>query len=415
MERVPDLLSPASSTLGIAVLPVIALAGALLAAVAMGSLLVAWLRKPTEQGFGTTDPMTAGIVPVAFVSGEASARWLAATVLQLAVDGTLAIHDRREPGDEAQDAARRIRLLVASTEPSAVSLATEPGDPEDGTLAAMLAPGQTGPTTRPRPGATVDLDRVVTGNAMLRSMTQRRFHDAAELYREPRPSARFRLATLGSVMGLVLGALSLTIREATSDSVAWSAIGIAAAAGALRVLLPRFIPLNGAGLVLRARANDLRRDVAEVEVETVAAGERMLPWAILFGEPSVVDAVGRRGEEAGTAPSWYRSTVPFTAERFGSCLALVTAQLSQPIRVGGRSFARGDDSRFGVPLLYDTRGWGGGYLAGGDGGAGWGAATAYDGGFGDGGGGGFDGGGGGFDGGGFGGFDGGGGGGDGGG
>ena len=101
------------------------------------------------------------------------------------------------------------------------------------------------------------------------------------------------------------------------------------------------------------------------------------------------------------APAWYRSAEPFSAQRLASCIALISAQLSQPIRVGGGVLQRNEDSRFGVPLTGDTRWWwAGGYFAS-DGGAG--IAGYGDGVFGDGGGlggGGFDGGGGGFDGGG---------------
>ena len=76
----------------------------------------------------------------------------------------------------------------------------------------------------------------------------------------------------------------------------------------------------------------------------------------------------------------------------------MTTELSQPIRVGPKAPWMGDDNRFGVPVIGDTRGWGGGYFVG-DGGSGS-AGFGGGGGYGDGGGG-FDGGsGGGFDGGG---------------
>src|SRR5215207_818223 len=92
-----SLAASGSGGLGTALLPLIALAASLTAAIAVGSLIVAWLRKP-EAGstFAATDPRTAGLLSVGFVSGSASARWLPATVMQLACDGVIAIQDRRE-------------------------------------------------------------------------------------------------------------------------------------------------------------------------------------------------------------------------------------------------------------------------------------------------------------------------------
>ena len=101
----------------------------------------------------------------------------------------------------------------------------------------------------------------------------------------------------------------------------------------------------------------------------------------------MIRLVAEVAEGSGVVPAWYRSPGQFSADRLVSCIALVAAELSQPIRVGGRALQRGDDSRFGVPLVGDTRGWGGGYLAG-DGGAGAGYGGGGFGG-GDGGGGGF--------------------------
>ena len=109
----------AGGGLGTALLPLIALAGSLTAAVAVGSLIVAWLRKP-EEGitYASTDPKTAGLLPVAFVSGIASTRWLPATVMQLAGDGVIAIHDRRGVGDgEDGPSARSPSRVTPRTAP----------------------------------------------------------------------------------------------------------------------------------------------------------------------------------------------------------------------------------------------------------------------------------------------------------
>ena len=88
--------SASGGSLGTALLPLLALAGALTAAICVGSLIVQWLRKPEGvTSLAVTDPETAGLLSVGFVSGGASARWLPATVMLLADSGVIAIRDAR--------------------------------------------------------------------------------------------------------------------------------------------------------------------------------------------------------------------------------------------------------------------------------------------------------------------------------
>jgi hypothetical protein len=390
----------ADGTLAAALLPVFALAGSLTAAIAVGSLIVAWLRKPEDGiAYASTDPKTAGLLPVGFVSGIASKRWLPATVMQLAGEGVIAIHDQRGVGDE-EGHARDIRLVVTTDNSMAVGAGAEPGDTEYGAVRAVLAPGLAGESSSTLArGSSVDVDRVVKQNELLVSVTRNGFREAAEWYREPRPAGRFRAASVGGVLGVALGFISLGLGDDAGNSIAWSAIGIGAVALGLRILLPRWIPLNAAGLQLRERAIRFREDIASADVPSTAIGEPLLPWAVLLDEASVIRRVAEVAERSGVVPAWYRSTAPFSADRLVSCIVVVTAELSQPIRVGGRALQRGEESRFGVPLVGDTRWWwGAGYLAGD-----WGGGVGYgggviggDGGFADGGGGfgGFDGGGG---------------------
>ena len=394
----------AADGLGVALLPLFALAGSLTAAIAVGTLIVAWLRKPeADSAFGVTDPKTAGLLSVGFVSGSASARWLPATVMQLACDGVIAIVDRRENLDGTAAGAAGIRLVLHGDVPVAVAAGAESGGAEDSIVVAILAPGLVEGSRFVLHGSSVDVDRVVNRNPSLLALTRDRFVAAAAWYREPRPARPFRAATIGGVLGVVLGLLSTAVGEEYSNSIAWSAVVIGAVALGLRVLLPRWIPLNAAGLQLRQQANDLREAITATDVPGAAAGQEVLPWAVLFDEPSVVRRFAEAAERSGVAPAWYRSSAPFSAERLASCIATVAAELSQPIRVGGRPLGRGHDSRFGVPMIGDSRLWGVGYFAA-DGGAGAGSAGYGDGwGFGDGGGGGggsggFDGGGGGGDG-----------------
>jgi uncharacterized membrane protein YgcG len=392
----------ASTSLGADLLPLLALAGSLTAAVAVGSLIVSWLRKPDAEAIvADTDPMTAGLLPVGFVSGTASRRWLPATVLQLAGEGVLGIADRRDAGDAAH--ARDIRLVFDGAVPS-VRWDDDRDRTATGVAVALRDPAAAGGSYLTRP-ASIDIDRVVRHNDALAAVTGEGFRDAAEKYRERRPTARLRAATAGGVLGVVLGPFALLIGSAASNSISWSAVGIGALALLVRAMLPRWIPLNAAGMRLRERTSNLRESLASTPITSTADGAHALPWAVLLDEASAIRAVAEQAERAGVAPPWYRSSVPFSADRFVSCIAALTLELSQPVRVSPSLPWTGDDGRFGVPLMYDNKGVGGGYLA--DGGYPGGAGS----GFGGGGSGGLDGGGG-FGGGGF---DGGGGGGDGGG
>ncbi|GAA1938757.1 hypothetical protein [Agromyces allii] len=383
-------------------LPLLAITCALAAAIAVGSLAVAWLRRPDGDVFATTDPLSAGLGAVAFVSGEAAQRWFAAAVVQLATDGMLVIRDERETD---ADGARSIRLGLIAGDPRVAGVSAGDSDIADGLLLAVFDESRVGGTTRLHPGAVVDVDHVLPRNGLLRSVTRARFDAAAATYREPRPSLRFRTTSIAGIAAVVFGLLALALPDDPSRSLAWSAIGIAVLALAVRAALPRFIPLNAAGLALRERSNAWRADLGEARTPA----EELLPWAVLFDETSVITAFGRTVEASGRQLEWYRTARPFSVDRFAACLAIVVAELSQPIRIGGGFLARGEDSRFGLPLMQDTKGFGGGYLAGGEPGM-FGGGGADGGGFDGGGGyGGFDGGGGGFDGGGFGGGDGGGG------
>lgn len=388
------LAAPAGGVaLGTALVPIIALAGALTAAVAVGTLIVAWLQKPGAEGtFAVTEPRAAGLLAVGFVSGAAAARWLPATVVQLACDGVIAIHDRRDAQGGDTRPGRDVRLVFNAANPLAIRAGVESSDTEIGIVGALLSPGLVGESSLPVYGSTVDVDRVVTANPRLVAATSSAFRDAAAVYREPRPARRLRAASIGGVLGIALGLISLGFGDRTSDTIAWSAIVIGAVALGLRVFLPRWIPLNGAGMRLRERANELRDDVAVATVPSLAAGEQLLPWAVLFDEQSAIRRVAEVAARTGAAPTWYRSPEGFSADRLVSCIALLGAQLSQPIRVGGRAVWMRDDARFGVPLIADNQGWGGGYFYDGGGGAGGFGGGGLDGGFG---GGGFDGGGGG--------------------
>ena len=436
--------SSGSGGLGPALLPLIALAASLMAAIAVGSLVVAWLRKPEAgSAHAATEPRTAGLLSVGFVSGSAAARWLPATVMQLACDGVIGIQDRREvrevreardgaqagDGSEAGDrrdepadrpvpagVARRttgLRLIFDDGSPMALRSGAASSETDAGIVVGVFGPGMTGGASSVSRGASVDVDNVVKRNGSLVAATRNGFLEAALRYREPRPAGRFRAATIGGVLGVLLGFITLGLPGDFTPSIAWSAILIGAVALGLRILLPRWIPLNAAGMLLRERANRFREEVARSTVPSVAVGDELLPWAVLFDEPDVIRRYAEVAQRSGVAPAWYRSTGELSADRLTSCITTIATELSQPIRVGGSARFRGEDTRFGVPLMGDTKGWGGGYLGGDGGGFGFGGGGGGAGGFGDGGGG-FDGGGGGFDGGGgFG--DGGGGGGDGGG
>ncbi|MFE5670955.1 hypothetical protein ACFQ58_05005 [Agromyces sp. NPDC056523] len=395
------------TSLGSALLPLIALAASLVAAVSVGSLVVAWLRKPEpDQTAAITDPRTAGLLAVGFVSGEASRRWLPATVLELADAGIVAIHDRREIRDGDEGWPRDIHL-VFDADSAMVGAAAEAGDPATAVVDSVFGPTQTGGSNLVSRGASIEIDQVLVRNRALAMLTRDRLLDAAGWYRERRPVARLRAATVGGVLGVGLGFVSLP--GSGDDSIAWIAIVVGVLALGLRIFLPSWVPLNAAGLELRERSMRLREELDVWDPTRAGSAARsatleggVLPWAVLFDDASAIERAAEAAERSGTPPAWYRSSAPFSAGRLVSCIALVGAQLSQPIRLGpGRAVT--PESRFGVPMVADHKGWGGAYFDGN-------GAGAVDGGLGGGGGfGGYDGNAG-YDGGGFGGgaFDGGG-------
>ena len=97
-----DSYAASGVALGPALLPILALIASVVAAVAVGSLVIAWLRTPEPTGLiELTDPKTAGLLSVGFTSGTAAQRWLPATVVQLACDRVITIDDRRPGADVA--------------------------------------------------------------------------------------------------------------------------------------------------------------------------------------------------------------------------------------------------------------------------------------------------------------------------
>ncbi|MFC9918227.1 hypothetical protein [Agromyces binzhouensis] len=392
-----DLAASGGSGLGLAVLPLIALFASLVAATAVGSLVVAWFQKPRAAADPSlVDPETVGLLPVAYVSGSASNRWLPAAVVELALDGVLTIEDRRPGGaSEDVDSARGIRLVYASDLPS--SRAGTPRDASPDLVLAVFGPGATGTASVIAHGATVPVDRVVVQNGELAWATRRRFLDTAGRYREPRPVGRFRTASVAGVAGVVLGFVAQFIGKGTDDSIAWIALAVGAVSLVVRAVLPRWIPLNATGLALRERANDLRERIAGADLRDVAAARSALPWAVLFGQDEVIARAAATLTLRDAESRWYGSSEPATPERLASCLRVAAGALVQPIAVGDR-----DDGRLGNRLLEqrglntdggyfsETRGWGRGAIYGGA------AGDGFDGG----GIGGFEGGGG-FDGGGF--------------
>ncbi|RXZ45813.1 hypothetical protein [Agromyces binzhouensis] len=392
-----DLAASGGSGLGLAVLPLIALFASLVAATAVGSLVVAWLQKPRDAADPSlVDPETVGLLPVAYVSGSASNRWLPAAVVELALDGVLTIEDRRPGGasEDGLDSARGIRLVYASDLPS--SGAGTPRDVSPDLVLAVFGPGATGIASVIAHGATVAVDRVVAQNGELAWATRRRFLDTAARYREPRPVGRFRTASVAGVAGVVLGFVAQFVGSGTDDSIAWIALAIGALSLVARAVLPRWIPLNATGLALRERANGLRERIAGADLRDVSVARSTLPWAVLFGQDEVIARAAATLVLRDPGLRWYSSAEPATPERLSSCIRVASDALVQPIAVGDR-----DDGRLGNRLLEqrglntdggyfsETRGWGRGAIYGGA------AGDGFDGG----GLGGFDGGG--FDGGGF--------------
>ncbi|MFC5860625.1 hypothetical protein [Agromyces flavus] len=194
-----------------------------------------------DQTAAITDPRTAGMLAVGFVSGEATRRWLVATVLELAEAGVIAIDDRRGLRDGDEGRARDIHL-VFDADSLMVGASADAGDPSTQVVASVFAPTQ---ARRLRSGVTRGEYRGRPGphpQPPLAWLTRDRLLDAAGWYRERRPVSRFRAATIGGVIGVGLGLLSLPGPE--DDSIAWIAVVVGALAIGLRVVLSSWVPLN---------------------------------------------------------------------------------------------------------------------------------------------------------------------------
>ncbi|BDZ55351.1 hypothetical protein GCM10025870_24240 [Agromyces marinus] len=360
--------SSGGSGLAVAFLPLVALAASLVAASSVGSLIVAWLQRPAGDPVPSlTDPRTAGLLAVGFVSGRASNRWLAATIMELALAGAITIEDRRNGSGDGSP--RDIRLVYAADVPAAH--ARDETDETADLLISVFSPGLTGGTEVVAHGASIAADRVVARNGSLLAATHRRFLEAAAAYREPRPSRRFRAATVGGTVAVVGGLVGAIFGDTGADSIAWIAIVIGLLALAVRAFLPRWIPLNAAGLELRRRAALWRDELAGADVRDPRVAAEALPWAVLFDQPDLIRrslvALGSRADPQ----RWYATADGWAADRVATCLAVAAVALAQPITIGAGDAA----GRFGVPLLdeykvmgeqgyFDHRGVTGGWYAG---------------------------------------------------
>ncbi|WP_400996570.1 hypothetical protein [Agromyces sp. GXQ0307] len=377
-----EFAAAAGGGLGLAVLPIVALLASLVAAVAVGAIIVDWLQPPRDAADpALVDPEIVGLLPVAFVSGPAATRWLPAAIVELALDGAIIIEDRRpaNANADAPESARGIRLVYSSDLPS--TRARAPRDVSADLILAVFGPGATGTASVIAHGATVPVDRVVAQNGDLNWATRRRFLDAAARYREPRPVGRLRTAAVAGLTAVVLGFVGQFVGRGTDDAIAWTALAIGAVSIGVRAVLPRWIPLNASGLELRERANLLRERIASADLRDPSVARSTLPWAVLLGRDDVVARAAATLTQRGAVSDWYATPEPVTPEGLASGIRVASVALAQPIAVGGR-----DDGRFGVPLLEqrglgtdgayfsETRGWGRGAIYGGA------AGDGYDGG-----------------------------------
>ena len=297
---------------GVAVVCVVVIIGALVA--------VLRIRRHAEtvtDADSAQDLESAGIINVAYVTQKHVQRWVPATIVQLACAGKLVIVDGRRLDDDARvtaydegiqlDLAEDLSHLADTASGTALVLRALFG--RDATRGTRVTAVRTG----------VIADR-------LREAVSEGFGSARQRYIvSGRVSRLIRTALVAAGVGVFSWSLALAFAGLLGAALVVAALGIIAIFFATLVM-ERGFNLTPAGRQLRDDARMAEARIGQQPFATVAAGERVLPWAVLFDQFAVADRFAQIADRTRTVPDWYSAAAPFSADRFVSCLE--TLQLS---------------------------------------------------------------------------------------
>jgi hypothetical protein len=299
---------------GVAVVCVVVVFGALIAFV-----LIRRHAANVTDADAAQDLESAGILAVAYVTQKHVQRWVPATIVQLACTGKLMIVGGRKMDDDSRVTAydEHIQLQLADD----LSYLADMTSGDALVLKAIFGRDAIHGTrvTAVRTGVIAD---------RLREAVSEGFGPARQQYMiSGRMSRLTTTAVVAAGVGVFCWSLALGSAGLLGAAIAVAVLGIVAIFFAT-LGMERGLNLTPAGRQLRDDAREAEARIGQQRFETVAAGERVLPWAVLFNQFAVADRFARVADRARTVPGWYSGAAPFSADRLVSCLETLQINMS---------------------------------------------------------------------------------------
>ena len=271
--------------------------------------------KSATDDDAAQDLESAGILAVAYLTQKHVQRWVPATIVQLACAGKLVIIDGRKMDDDKRVIAYDEHIQLELAGPSNLADMTS-GD-------ALVLRAIFGPDAMHGNTVTAVRTGVVAGR--LRDAVSEGFEHAKQRYISGRMSRLTTIAVVAAGVGVLCSSLGFASAGLFGAAIAIAVMGIVAIFFAT-LGMERGFTLTPAGRQLREDAKVAEARIGQRPFGTVAAGERVLPWAVLFDQFTVADRFAQIVDRTRTVPGWYSAAAPFSADRFVSCLE--TLQLS---------------------------------------------------------------------------------------